>query len=60
MKTTHLRVFLPLAALGTAVWLTAAVPAVNSLLRQSNGEMLLTSAAAGRFTEMSRLLPSFV
>ena len=50
MKTTHLRVPLPLAALLTAVWLTAAAPSVNSLLRQANGEMLLTSVAdAGAF-----------
>ena len=50
MKATHLRVILPLAALGAAVWLTAAAPTVVSILRQTNGEMLLTSAAdAGAF-----------
>lgn len=50
MKATHLRLILPLASLGAAVWLTAAAPSVTSLLRQTNGEMLLTSAAdAGAF-----------
>ena len=50
MKATHLRAVLPLTALGAALWLTAAAPAVTGLLRQSNGEILLTSSAdAGAF-----------
>ena len=50
MKATRLRAILPLTALGAALWLTAAAPAVTSILRQANGEMLLTSAAdAGAF-----------
>jgi L-ascorbate metabolism protein UlaG (beta-lactamase superfamily) len=36
---------LPLAALGAACWITAATPQVVSLVRQTNGEAILTSAA---------------
>ncbi len=50
MKATRLRAILPLTALGAALWLTAAAPAVTGILRQANGEILLTSAAdAGAF-----------
>lgn len=45
MKTTPLRLVLPLAAFGAVLWLAAAAPAVNGLIPQTNGEMLLTSAA---------------
>lgn len=50
MKTPLLRFLLPLTALGTVLWLTAAEPAVSTLIRQANGEILLTSTAdAGAF-----------
>jgi len=52
MKTlfTMLRVGLPLTVLGAALWLTAAEPEVTGLIRQTNGEVLLTSSAtAGAF-----------
>ncbi len=40
-----LRTALPLAALGTTLWLTAAEPQVTGLIREENGEVVLTSAA---------------
>jgi L-ascorbate metabolism protein UlaG (beta-lactamase superfamily) len=39
------RIALPLAALAAACWITAATPQVVSLIRQANGEAVLTSAA---------------
>jgi L-ascorbate metabolism protein UlaG (beta-lactamase superfamily) len=45
MKTTRLCVLFPLCVLGTALWLAAAAPAVTGLIRQVNGEILLTTAA---------------
>jgi len=44
MKNPPLRLILPALALGTALWLTAA-PSVTGLVRQTNGEVLLTSSA---------------
>lgn len=53
MKRTAslIRIVCPLTALGAVCWLTtAATPQVVSLIRQSNGEAILTSAAdAGAF-----------
>lgn len=50
MKPASLRILLPLTAASAAIWLTAAEPAVTGLIRQTNGEVLLTSAAdAGAF-----------
>ncbi len=50
MKAPPLRLLLPACALGAALWLTAAPPAFTEVLRQSNGEVLLTTAAtAGSF-----------
>jgi L-ascorbate metabolism protein UlaG (beta-lactamase superfamily) len=45
MKLLHLRLLLPLAASGLGFWLAAAEPTVIGLLRHTNGEVLLTSAA---------------
>jgi L-ascorbate metabolism protein UlaG (beta-lactamase superfamily) len=47
MKTIPLvlRAGLPLAALGAALWLTAAELQFSGLIRQANGEVLLTSLA---------------
>ncbi|HWB01445.1 MAG TPA: MBL fold metallo-hydrolase [Verrucomicrobiales bacterium] len=39
------RITLPLAALGAACWVMAATPQVAGLVRQSNGEVTLTSTA---------------
>jgi len=44
MKSLPLRILLPGLAFGAALWLAAA-PSVTGLLRQANGEVLLTSAA---------------
>jgi L-ascorbate metabolism protein UlaG (beta-lactamase superfamily) len=44
MKSPPLRILLPGLAFGAALWLAAA-PSVTGLLRQANGEVLLTSAA---------------
>ena len=50
MKISPLRLFLVVMAVGAVAWLTAATPAVTGLIRQANGEVLLTSAAtAGTF-----------
>lgn len=45
MRLVHLRLVLPLSACGLGLWLAAAEPSVTGLLRQTNGEVLLTSVA---------------
>lgn len=45
MKSTLLSVVPPIAACAAVWWLAAAEPAVTTLVRQLNGEVLLTSAA---------------
>lgn len=50
MKSTLLTAVPPIAACGAMWWLAAAEPSVSSLVRQANGEVVLTSAAeAGAF-----------
>ena len=44
-RISVLRFGLPVSVLGAVCWLTPAEPRVNDLIRQTNGEVLLTAAA---------------